>query len=72
MIRTDYNDMKVGYILNESFIPGFSETNIIREDKEGRLVAEANLQTADELNRNGRIYPEEEFLDHMVVAFLVF
>ena len=66
MIRTDYNDMKVGYILNESFIPGFSETNIIREDKEGRLVAEANLQTADELNRNGRIYPEEELFPQLV------
>ena len=66
MIRTDYSDMKIGYILNESFIPGFSETNIIREDKEGRLVAEANLQTADELNRNGRIYPEEELFPQLV------
>jgi len=67
MIRTDYfNDMKVGYIVNESFIPGFTETNIIREDKEGRLIAEANLQTADELNRNGRIYPADELFPQLV------
>ena len=65
MIRNDFSDMKVGYIVNESFIPGFSETNIIREDKEGRLIAEANLQTADELNRNGRIYPEEELFPQL-------
>lgn len=52
--------MILGYILNESSIPGFSETNIIREDKEGRLIAEATLQTADVVNRNRRIYPKEE------------
>ena len=52
----------IGYIIIESAIPGYTENNIIREDKEGRIIAEAELQTADEKNRNGRIYPYEELI----------
>ena len=64
LIHEDMN-LRVGYIINESAIPGFTETNIIREDKEGRIIAEANLQTADELNRNGRIYPSTELFPQL-------
>ena len=44
----------IGYVVLESAIPGRSETNIINQDKKGRVVAEATLQVADEVNRNGR------------------
>jgi hypothetical protein len=64
IIHEDMN-LRVGYIINESAIPGFTETNIIREDKEGRVIAEADLQTADELNRNGRIYPSTELFPQL-------
>lgn len=50
----------MGYIINESSIPGFTETNIIKEDKKGRIVAEATMQTADVVNRNRRLYPKDE------------
>ena len=55
----------LGYIINESAIPGFTETNIISEDKKGRVVAEAELQRADELNRNKRIYPFNELIPQL-------
>ena len=35
---------KIGYIICESAIPGFAETNII-DEKNGKLVAEGILQT---------------------------
>lgn len=56
---------QIGYIINESAIPGFTETNIISENKKGRVVAEAVLQVADEVNRNKRIYPEEELFPQL-------
>ena len=56
----------IGYIINESAIPGFTETNIIGEDKPGRLIGEGILQTANETNRNGRFYPSEELFPQLV------
>lgn len=56
---------QIGYIINESAIPGFTETNIVAEDKKGRVVAEAIVQIADEVNRNKRIYPEEELFPQL-------
>lgn len=55
---------KIGYIINESAITGFEDTNIVREDN-GKVVAEGILQTADERNRNGRIYPKEELFPQL-------
>ena len=49
----------IGYILNESAITGFTDTNIINENN-GRVIAEGILQTADVKNRNQRIYPRTE------------
>lgn len=56
---------EVGYIINESFIPGFQTTNIISEDKQGRVIGEGVLQVAEELNRNGRIYPANELFPQL-------
>lgn len=56
---------QIGYIINESAIPGFTETNIVAEDKKGRVVADAIVQVADELNRNKRIYPKEELFPQL-------
>lgn len=55
----------IGYVLLESAIPGFTETNIISQDKKGRVVAEATLQIADEVNRNGRKYPYDELIPQL-------
>ena len=55
----------IGYVINESAIPGFQETNIIRQDKKGRVVAEAILQVADEVNRNRRKYPYDELIPQL-------
>ena len=55
----------IGYVINESNIPGFTETNIIAEDRKGRLVAEAILQVADEVNRNRRKYPYDELIPQL-------
>lgn len=49
----------IGYIVAESAITGFENTNIIKEDN-GRVIAEARLQTANERNRNGRFYADNE------------
>lgn len=59
------SEKTIGYIINESAIPGFQETNIINQDKKGRLIAETKCQTADELNRNQRIYPEAELFPQL-------
>lgn len=46
----------IGYMICESSaITGFDTMNIIKEDN-GRVIAEGIIQTADELNRNGRYY----------------
>ena len=55
---------KLGYIINESAITGFENTNIVKEEN-GRLIAEGILQTADEKNRNGRIYPKSELFPQL-------
>lgn len=55
---------KIGYIINESAITGFENTNIVKEDN-GKVIAEGILQTADERNRNGRIYPKEELFPQL-------
>lgn len=49
----------IGYMLCESAICGFDKVNIIK-DNNGRAIGEGVLQTADELNRNGRWYGMEE------------
>ena len=55
----------LGYIINvSSNITGFESTNVIREDN-GRVIAEGILQTADELNRNRRIYPKSELFPQL-------
>ncbi len=56
---------EVGYIINESFIPGFTDSNIISEDKEGRVIGEGVLQVAEEVNRNRRIYPASELFPQL-------
>lgn len=56
---------KIGYIICESAIPGFAETNII-DEKNGKLVAEGILQTANEKNRNGRFYDSSELFPQLV------
>ena len=53
------------YIINESAIMGFENTNVISETKDGRLIAEGVLQTADVKNRNNRIYPKTELFPQL-------
>lgn len=55
----------IGYIINESNITGFVDSNIIKEEKSGRVIAEGILQTANERNRNGRFYPSEELFPQL-------
>lgn len=55
----------IGYVINESAIPGYGTTNIIRQDKKGRVIAEAVLQVADEVNRNRRKYPYDELIPQL-------
>lgn len=55
----------IGYVINESAIPGYTTTNIIKQDKKGRVVAEAVLQIADEVNRNRRKYPYDELIPQL-------
>lgn len=56
---------KIGYIICESNITGFTETNIIKEEN-GKVVAEGILQTANEKNRNGRFYSSDELFPQLV------
>jgi hypothetical protein len=44
---------------------GFENTNVISETKDGRLIAEGVLQTADVKNRNNRIYPKTELFPQL-------
>ncbi len=53
------------YIINESAIMGFENTNIISQTKDGRLIGEGVLQTADVKNRNQRIYPKDELFPQL-------
>ena len=39
----------IGYMICESAIPGFTDTNIVKEEN-GRVIAEGILQTANEKN----------------------
>lgn len=51
-------------IINESYL-GTSETKITPKTINGKVVAECILQTADEKNRNGRYYAEEELFPQL-------
>lgn len=52
------NPKSVGYILTENTVN--SETQIIGDDKNGRLFAEGIMQDLDVVNRNQRIYAPED------------
>ena len=54
----------IGYIICESDISP-KVTNISNAKINGKLVAEGILQTADERNRNGRYYAEEELFPQL-------
>ena len=67
----------IGYIICESGIVEEPKIEIVREDsietvsaegepiKKRRIVAQTILQTADAINRNRRIYPEEELFPQL-------
>jgi hypothetical protein len=55
---------KIGYIICESGITSAEVTNVVGT-KNGKIVAEGILQTADERNRNGRFYPKEELFPQL-------
>lgn len=55
----------IGYIINESAIAGFTDTNIVAE-KNGKVIGEGILQTANEKNRNGRFYSSDELFPQLV------
>ena len=55
---------QIGYIICESDFSG-SETKLTPKRINGKVVAEAILQTADEKNRNGRYYAEEELFPQL-------
>lgn len=59
------NNKNIGYIICESAIPGFVETNIVKEEN-GRVIGEGIIQTANEKNRNGRFYSSEELFPQLV------
>mgnify|MGYP003292379070 CR=1 FL=1 len=54
----------IGYIICESAIAGFTDTNIVKEEN-GKVIAEGILQTANERNRNGRFYSSEELFPQL-------
>ena len=55
----------IGYMICESAIPGFTDTNIVKEEN-GKVIAEGILQTANEKNRNGRFYDSKELFPQLV------
>lgn len=55
----------IGYIICESAIAGFTDTNIVKEEN-GKVIAEGILQTANERNRNGRFYDSKELFPQLV------
>lgn len=61
-------DNEIGYIICESNPVEPSPTRIVSlksSDYNGKAVAECILQTADETNRNGRYYAEEELFPQL-------
>lgn len=61
-------DKEIGYIICESTPTTPSETKIVSlksSDYNGKAIAECILQTADETNRNGRYYAEEELFPQL-------
>ena len=54
----------IGYIICESDITTADITNVV-ERKDGKLIAEGIIQTADEKNRNGRYYSKEELFPQL-------
>lgn len=54
---------KIGYIICESFTEPTDFTNV--KMLNGKVVGEGILQTADEKNRNGRYYAEEELFPQL-------
>lgn len=54
----------IGYIICESEVVS-KVTNLVQEKINGKAVAEGILQTADEKNRNGRYYAEEELFPQL-------
>lgn len=59
---------EIGYIICESTPTEPSQTNIVSlksSDYNGKAVAECILQTADETNRNGRYYSEQELFPQL-------
>ena len=58
-------DNTIAYIITESAITGFTDSNTIAEDKAGRVIAEGVLQRANELNRNGRYYSSEQLFPQL-------
>lgn len=59
------SNKNIGYIICESAIPGFTETNIVKEEN-GKVIGEGIIQTANEKNRNGRFYSSEELFPQLV------
>lgn len=56
---------KIGYIICETDITAHSVTNMVDKTPDGRVIADAIIQTADERNRNGRFYPREELFPQL-------
>lgn len=56
---------KIGCVICETGITAEPVANIVNE-RNGRVIAEGVLQTADETNRNRRIYPKEELFPQLV------
>lgn len=54
----------IGYIICESNITGFTDTNIIKEEN-GKVIGEGVLQTANEKNRNGRFYDSNDLFPQL-------
>mgnify|MGYP004492946441 CR=1 FL=1 len=55
---------KVGYIICESEV-NISDTKILSDNLNGKAIGMGSLQTADEKNRNGRYYAEEELFPQL-------
>ena len=53
------------YILNENDIDRCTTQSVIKEQANGKVMAKAIFQTADEVNRNGRIYPKSELFPQL-------
>lgn len=58
------NNTQIGYIICESDVTA-SSTTVTNKSINGKAVADCILQTADEKNRNGRYYSEEELFPQL-------